>query len=107
MRADDLTGIELDYWVAKAEDIDVRKLDWNFIGKIIERDRIVILPPWEAHDEVECIVYFPFWNCKIQKTEWKDEWIESDSSESALEAIKRCIVKTKYGEEINEIAVHQ
>ena len=98
MKVNDLEGIELDYWVARAEGLNVRiwgsrvvqnggmgdsiqyAIDWNFIGKIIERDGVYVEstdhsdgPPWEA---------------------------DQSFGKTALEAIKRCLVKRKYGEEV-------
>ncbi len=102
IKVDDLEGIELDYWVAKAEGLfwnnnhtfelykngpDKPVIDWNFIGPIIERDKII------THYS------------DLTDEHWISSYIAGDSEiickgESCIQAIKRLIVKRKYGETV-------
>lgn len=126
VKVDELEGTQLDYWVAKAEGIEYREvnyssyiatmdtlqtatiIDWNFIGKIIERDRIRLLLPsdyWEdtpfsmegmADDAKYLSVYKAIIYDQIDSIQgWGID-------KNPLTAIKRCIVKRKYGEYVNE-----
>lgn len=116
MKVDELTGAELDYWVAKSEGLKVHidetvkpatvmeckgghyreqfqplSCDWSFIGPIIERDNIHITQ-YKDGTPMRTITYFA-----------RDGWSEYKSNIMVvplLDAIKRCIVKRKYGEEV-------
>lgn len=113
MKVDELTDIELDLWVCKAEGYETANIylsprlcrelisefnnvvheivvDGNFIVKIIERDKIEIQWREMVKDEYYCIA-FSF----LDEATWK-----LGKGKSALEAIKRCIVKRKYGETV-------
>lgn len=98
IKIDDFTEIELDYWVAKAEDLEVYihsdeffqkklvtklgstkqlKIDWNFIGPILQRDNLLF--------DTKCMTYLNIY--------YDDDY---------LRTIKRFLVKRKYGEEVKE-----
>jgi len=102
MRVDELSGIALDFWLIKAEGKETPGLcydddgvhaynplpfiviiDWEDIGPIVERDKILL-----AYNKKITWVAFSA-TCEV-------------SGSTALEAIKRCIVKRKYGEEVEE-----
>jgi len=107
MKVDDLTGIKLDYWTAKSEGLDVYiiknrilknwirlEIDWNFIGEIIERDISDIKYKFHGKLHVKSDAH----ECNL--------FILGNSvtcyGATFLEAIKRCIVKYKYGETVND-----
>lgn len=103
MNVADLSSIELDYWVSRAEgyykDLDLQRyiknrkeggfyrlVDWNYIGEIIKRDGICLnwsgssdILNWYAKSDIDLPV------------------IECHSFDP-LEAVKKCIVKRKYGD---------
>ena len=114
MKVDELTGLDLDYWVWQAqqgaltikmdngelvdnstakgaarqisfEDWAPIPFHWEFIGPMIERDHLCVNPSagnWVVYSTLDTPV------------------IRALSEMSALEAIKRCIVKRKYGDEL-------
>jgi hypothetical protein len=101
MKVSDLTGSELDYWVAKSQGFHVYMegnkkccdliIDWNFIMKIMEKDnQHVSLFTKECYFDYGMNGSDPAWSVKSTGTD-------------RLEAIKRCIVKRKYGDEVNEV----
>lgn len=96
MKVDELEGIELDYHVARAEGVNIsmddwvrRELDygsWSFIGPIVERDGI---------------------NLTTRKLVWRTSYPDSIEGAGCFAedndvstAVKRCIVKHKFGEEV-------
>ncbi len=90
-----LTGIELDYWVAKVEfpNSDVHKGDklippysiaWSAAGPVIEREEIQIVP----RDEQEK------WSAYKKNIE---QW-----GETPLIAAMRVYCASKYGEEVDD-----
>jgi hypothetical protein len=114
MKVDDLTGIELDYWVAKSQGLNVKNysgvlyssensklssmfiltVDWSFVGEIIE----------DLNYDIR------IYNIKDPNVKKLVEVVDSETLEivyskydkTALEAVKRCIVKLEYGEEVTE-----
>ena len=126
---DNLEGIDLDYWVAKAEGLsalwreDIPRevteapknvwkiskhlgrdwfiqdgayglewlhIDWSFIGPIIERDKIVL-----DHSRIEMRMQGPIeWSAY---SHLDAESLPLAHGREALLAIKRLIVKRKYG----------
>ena len=118
IKVDNLKGIELDYWVVKSEGLNVLidleenhlinpghaiinktkkayTIDWNFIGEIIEKLQL---------NGVDIELEKDVWGYQcsfIEKPKdafsFKEVWacVKADSS---IEAIKKCIVKRKYGE---------
>jgi len=112
MKIDELSGIELDYWAVRVEwpnsrvriDNDgspviveeirpghwfpIADVDWSFIGTIIERDKINL-------------------SSENEGVRWLAEvFIDGFSThrgiaETALEAIKRCIIRREYGESVD------
>lgn len=128
MKVNELTGIGLDYYTAKAAGLKPRIIgndepsidepfivveypypslepllefdgekyrrfdtDWNFIGQIIERDEIEYFIPMKGkcYFDYESIDLAMNYSCEA-------------TGLTTLEAIKRCIVKRKYGEEVKE-----
>ena len=117
IEVDSLTGIELDFYVAKAEGYDDLKksngwgsddflyrmvhidisvfsevidIDWNFLGKIIERDKII----------VNCLDGKNRWSAKHYDTRYRIGLMVVFGN-TAIESIKKLIIKRKYGETIN------
>lgn len=102
MKVNKLTEIELDYWVAKTTgNVDflmkyksgmagssqsVIKLDWNDIGKYVQKYKLQI----NYDSETKLWI--------IQNETETNECI----GKNVLELIKRCIVKREYGEEVDD-----
>lgn len=91
IKVDELNEFQLNYWILKSEGIDdkeirfldLEKIDWNFVGEIIENLNITIV---QQENQVDVLL-----------SEY-GEWV---SGKTTLQAIKRCIVKRKYGEEVD------
>lgn len=115
MKVSELTGIELDFWVVKAEGFKNVTMDkksgllsqnfentknqkgfsyphWNFIGPIIERDKIELQP----RSDKWAFCWYAFPDGK------EDDLLIGAKGQTAIEAIKRLIVKNKYGESVND-----
>lgn len=118
MKVDELEGVELNFWVAKAEGVEVRKnlgkveraydgfgiqwilftVDWNFIGPIVDKIDMWTEAEFRSFDGK---TFYPA-RCRFGPEIYDDE-VEHDQSSNGsnvLEAIKRCLVKRKYGESI-------
>jgi len=162
VKVDDLEGIELDFYVAKAEGFHLKERDdsvsllgppqdgsqenffcvrfknpdgtlersiigWSFIGPIIERDQInfssheetrtgdilwmsetydlilldLNLPPVGGQPMSGLDVLIMYKSKKCDQPYRREGWDTMAYGISALEAIKRCIVKRKYGETVD------
>jgi len=120
VKFDDLSGIELDFWVAKAEGFKVQiytgfgklkghkmlkywvgqgsdwlKVDWSFIGPIVARDKPLI--SWHGSSDL------PTYQVEWYLGDFTGDKVESESQDLLL-AFKRCIAKRKYGEEVPNAA---
>ena len=109
MRVAELEGLDLDYWVFRAEHPETRwtrsdwesqsipySLSWQWGGPIIERERIMIVPAgyngdpeheWMAGDE-EC------WT-KFRQPRWRGP--------TPLVAAMRAFVSRKFGDEVEDL----
>ena len=110
---DDLTGIELDIFLLKALNIKYKydyykkgnrkrlrrwsekwqcylhcdNIGWNFIGPLIEKYKLEIEP---------LSVTKPNWKVFSSNTAWAASSVNKD----LLTAIKKCIIKIKYGKQV-------
>ena len=112
MKVDDLKRIELDLWVAKAEGLNPKIvegtgphfygspmpswiahqegaeifIDWDFIGPIMERDRLDII-----------------YGSRKTPTLSGASKGGLGYGDTGIDAVKRCIVKRKYGETVEVV----
>lgn len=116
MKTAELSGATLDWWVAKAEGVDVYReydtgevwhgnrtyrpsTDWDIAGPIIEREKIsTVFEPWLDHPkEWQAVLDF----AGDESGGYNGKFIQY--GQTALIAAMRAFVASKFGEEVPDI----
>lgn len=114
MKTSDLSGVELDYWVALAlshqprwcsvtEPPFVEIVDWNRPGTRVNSQRFMPSTDWAQggplieQEKLECEFHFGQWLCEPQGGAG-----DGQLGPTMLVAAMRCLVARKFGEEVNE-----
>ncbi len=112
MKVAELTGAELDYWVAKAEGEKLPRIRKTTMGystvEVLRKPIYVSFKPstrWQQGGpliekytiELRKCLYSDNWFALMHKAGTKEVF-----GETPLIAICRCIVASKYGEEVND-----
>ncbi len=108
MKTSQLTGADLDYWVARAGGLPLGakirgrpkpySTDWSIGGPIIEREKICLEPSaglWNA----ACNAHYGY-GCGMEAT---PSYACADDAPTPLIAAMRAYVAGKFGEELPEI----
>jgi hypothetical protein len=97
-KVSELTGSDLDYWVARAEGLKKGQSNWvaysskwSVGGPIIEREKICIKPRISASSS---------WYAEVS-IETKQDYV-FETGETPLIAAMRCYVASKFGEEVDD-----
>ncbi|UEP42741.1 phage protein NinX family protein [Burkholderia sp. B21-005] len=126
MKVSDLTGVLLDYWVARAEGIEAERLSVRFAPEVVEdaciRDDIFKFNPSESwmlggpiigrerigffqtfHDRHPYFSEGTRWTACLNATSYEGDMVDGDASSrgpTQLVAAMRAYVASKFGNEV-------
>ena len=98
IKVSELEGDKLDYWVARAEGLAYSHdyhWGWGLVGPIIEREKISV--SWSG---VNSIGTNREWHSKKYSKKLNSVFVLYGAT--PLEAVKRCFVASKFGDEVDD-----